>query len=196
MLLVFTEDELSEAVACRLAKFAGWEEQILRTFRRGGSGYLRAKVDSFCEIARTSPCFVLTDLDRVTCAPALLADWFGTRERRRNLVFRVAVREVEAWLLADRAGLAEFLGVKPHRIGRDPEAIQDPKEALLDVAKSSRPDIRYELLPTRNSFAIQGFGYNVILSRFAKQQWDVKAAAERSPSLARALVRLAECRVN
>jgi hypothetical protein len=192
---VFTEDELSDAVACRLANLAGWEEQTLRSFRRGGSGYLRKRVDSFCEIARTGPCFVLTDLDRMACAPALLADWFGVKERRENLVFRVAVREVEAWLLADRAGLANFLGVAPQRIKHDPEAIQNPKEALLNVAKLSRPEIRHELLPKRNSFAIQGLGYNVILSGFAKRLWNVSAAAERSRSLSRALVRLAECRV-
>jgi hypothetical protein len=53
---------------------------------------------------------VVADLDRDhDCAPRLVGEWLG--EPSALMCFRVAVRAVEAWLLADDEAIAGFLGV-------------------------------------------------------------------------------------
>jgi len=47
----------------------------------------------------------------------------GSRSRGHpNFLFRVAVREVEAWLLAHREGIARFLGISEHLVPLMPTA--------------------------------------------------------------------------
>lgn len=111
--------------------------------------------------------------------------------RHSNLIFRVAVREVEAWLLADKVNLAGFLHVPERFFPGAPDEIADPKAALLNLARRSRlSDIKGSLLPKRGSTAHVGPGYNECLGGFVRNRWDVRAAAGGSPSLARAMHRL------
>ncbi|MCB1524511.1 MAG: hypothetical protein KDJ20_08180 [Hyphomicrobiales bacterium] len=134
----------------------------------------------------------MTDMDNWECPPTLKVDWFGEESLAQNVLFRVAVREVEAWLLADRLGLAAFLGVNVNSIERGCDLIQDPKRHLLAVARRARREIREDLLPPRNSVATQGFGYNQRLSEFVLEHWSPSAAVTESPSLERAVRRIRE----
>ncbi|ATQ69523.1 MULTISPECIES: DUF4276 family protein [Methylosinus] len=192
MLLVATEDELSEAVVCRLVIEAGGSEAGVRAVRKNGYGYLRRSIDKFCETARRAPVVVLTDLDAASCPPALMRDWFGAKVRPPNLVFRVAVREVEAWLLADREGMGMFLHISPQKIDAEPESLQDPKQYLLRLARSAPRDLRDDLLPMKGAAASQGFGYNSRLCEFIRTSWSAERASGRSPSLAKASRRIRE----
>ena len=89
------EDELSEAVLREILKQSGRPFVVGAVYRRGGFGYLRANVRGFNNGAKGIPFFLLTDLDKNECAPMLIQEWL-TVPLHPNLIFRVAVREVEA----------------------------------------------------------------------------------------------------
>jgi hypothetical protein len=107
--------------------------------------------------------------------------------------FRVAVREVEAWLLADRASMALFLKVPLALIPRDPDGLDDPKLRLVDLARRSRQrDIRVDLVPREGSGRAVGPAYTSRLVEFAGKMWRPDAAAAHSDSLRRCRQRIAE----
>lgn len=57
------------------------------------------------------------------------------------MCFRIAVREVEAWLLADAEQAAGFLAVPLARIPAEPETLPDPKATLIALAGRSRKEL-------------------------------------------------------
>jgi len=60
------------------------------------------------QAASFSPWIVLIDLDQdANCAPTAKTAWLATSATQ--MCFRIAVRAVESWLLADRESLAAFL---------------------------------------------------------------------------------------
>jgi hypothetical protein len=112
-------------------------------------------------------------------------------EPHANLVFRVAVREIESWLPADREGFADFLGIGSDLIPLQPDQIPDPKQTLVKLARRSRRrTLRESIVPRRGSTAVQGPDYNGCLGDFVRGHWNRNAAAERSPSLDRTWTRL------
>jgi hypothetical protein len=147
---------------------------------------------SWREMARRGqPVFVITDLDRLPCPATLVAQWYGRSEPADNLLIRVAVREVESWLLADHDGMHQLLGVKG-RLPADPDKLADPKQHLLKLARSARRDIREDLIVAQGAIARQGIGYNARLSAFVAEEWSPSRASSRSNSLQRTRCRLAE----
>ncbi|RTD97891.1 DUF4276 family protein [Variovorax atrisoli] len=189
-LVLATEDELSETVGLCLAAEAGLE--VGQQLRRGGFGYLKSRLRNFCEIALHQPVFLLTDLDRMKCASTLVDKWMGDLERPENFVFRVAVREIESWLLADHDAIRSLLGKRIGRLPLDPDSLPDPKQALLALAARAPRDIRDDLVATEGALASQGLGYNAQLCHMVRQNWRPARAADRSPSLAKARKRLKE----
>ena len=192
-LFIATEDELSETVARKLVEDAGGED--IRPLRKGGNGYLRRSIGRFAELAARFPVLLLADLDEKRCAPALIADWAAAGAPSR-LLFRVVVREIEAWLLADREEIAEFLGISAAKIELNTETIGDPKRRLLDLAGKGRRDIRRDILPKSGSKSVQGFGYNPRLCEFVRKCWSSERAAPRNDSLARTIARLNELKAS
>jgi len=185
-----TEDELSEAVCERLVEDAGLT--VVLRLRKDGFGYLRANMAKWCDLAQRGPAVLLvTDLDRADCAPRLMTDWLGSRPRPERLLFRVAVREVEAWLLADAVGMATLLGSRA-RVTARPEALLDPKAELLRLARRAPRAVRDDLLADRGAISYQGLGYNHRLCAFVRTTWDPDRASRRSQSLASARQRLQE----
>jgi hypothetical protein len=193
MLLVATEDELSEAVALRLvAPLLNGDLSKVRTLGRQGNGYLKRSIRKFCETAQRLPVLLLTDLDAAECPATLLSAWLGDLKSPRDLVFRVVVREIETRLLADRSGMASFLGIAPAKTEAQPERIKDPKRYLLQLAKKAHRDVREDLVPAEGIRAAQGFGYNRRLRGFVETLWSADRASEASASLKRARTRIDE----
>ncbi|WP_172424461.1 DUF4276 family protein [Vandammella animalimorsus] len=182
-----TEDELSEAVGLRLLREHKAFAQIQPTLlRKDGSGYLRSNMDKWKNLAQHQLVVLLTDLDKITCPVALLDDWLGTgRVCPGNLIFRVAEREVEAWLMADHEAFALLMGKKA-KLPREPDALLDPKRYLLEQARKAPRTVRQDLIAETGAVAKQGIGYNNCLVKWMKAKWCPQRAAERSPSLARA----------
>jgi hypothetical protein len=104
------------------------------------------------------------------------------------MCFRVAVRAVEAWLLADFEAMADFLGVASNKVPRDPERLAAPKEAMVNLARHSRRNaIREDLVPRAGSGRVVGPGYTSRLIEFASDHWRPAMAARRAESLRRAI---------
>jgi hypothetical protein len=187
---IATEDELSEAVGSRLVAEVLPEFDVVQKLRRGGNGYLRTKCQSFNRMAVRHPVLLITDLDNSECASALIESWFGILPRNANLKFRVAVREIESWLLADHQGMQNLLVNGANNIAANPDELPNPKEYLLQRAKRAPRDVKNDLIRSKGALAKQGLGYNSRLCRFVREAWDPASASQRSNSLARAIERL------
>ena len=184
------EDRLSEAVIRTLLAHTKRNYAVGTAYGRGGFGYLRRTVRGWNSGAVGVPFVLLTDLDRWTCPQALIDDWLPV-PKHHNLLFRVAVREVESWLLADSTNPANFLAAPAKLISGDVDGLADPKAELIALARRSRRrDIRDRLVPKLGSTAKVGPDYNACLIGFVTSHWRVDAAEDRSPSLARTLNRL------
>jgi len=184
------EDELSEAVLRRLLDYAKRGYSVGTAYGRGGYGYLKKTIPVWNKAAKYKPFVILTDLDQRPCASALIAEWLRMPQHP-NLLLRIAVREVEAWLLADRTNLANFLHVPEKHIPVAPEQLMDPKQAMIEVARRSKLElIRQRIVPKKGSTATQGREYNACLCEFVSRSWSIPSAMAQSPSLERTVLRL------
>lgn len=194
---VATEDALSEAIAERLINDENRGMSVAVRVGRRGNSYLQKNLPSYADIACKIPLLLLTDLDSNTCPINLINRWRGTRTLPQKMVFRVVVREIEAWLLADRAGFAGFSGIPLHRIPEKPELLNDPKETLINlVRRYGKKSIKEDILPGRNSTARIGLSYNQSLCGFAQQLWSPVNAAKAADSLRRTIQRIHELRLS
>ncbi len=186
------EDVVSAAVGRRLIReYTSFH--LKTTFRKDGNGYLRTKLKNFCEIANRTPFLLITDLDRVACPPSLIKNWtnnnaFSVPEK---MLFRIAVTEIESWLLADHEAMKLLLGSKA-KLPHSPDVLDNPKKTLLQLAQSAPKKIRDDLIGDNKAMASQGLGYNARLSEFVNNSWSPERASLRSASLSRSLQRLKE----
>lgn len=187
MLNVIVEDALSETVMRKLLNHVGFHGQP--TFRdMRGNVKIRGCMRKFAEASRVFPHIVLTDLDRLPCPPALIQEW-GIRQIPATMLFRIAVHEVESWLMADREAFATYLHVDPEKVPFEPDAEIDTKQSLFSIVRRSKKiRLRSEILPTPGSHI--GPLYNEHFCRFVRDFWRVDVAAGNSPSLARSMDRL------
>ena len=141
------EDELSEAVIRRLLSHSARGYAIGTAYGKNGFGYLRKTITGWNRAAAGTPFILLTDLDQHECPTALIESWLPVA-RHPNLIFRVAVREVESWLLADRTNFSGFLGVRHTAMPSPVEGLLDPKAKLVSLASKSRyREIRERVAP-------------------------------------------------
>jgi hypothetical protein len=190
-LYLATEDVLSEAVGLKMIHTEIGDKVEIQTLRRNGFGYLKSKMHDFAGMAARNVIVLLTDLDTAKCAPSMKADWFHKIDQPSKFVFRIAVRETESWLMADRVHFSDFLGVSQNAVPQDPETLVDPKAKLVDIARKAKRDLRSDLVPARGVRAKQGIGYNEVLCGFVERMWDCRRASQNSDSLRRACDRLA-----
>jgi len=180
------EDRLSEIVLRTILRQSGRPYHVTSCIGLSGFGYLRKNINELNHAARIMPILVLTDLDRVECAPILRWDWLNVSPHQ-NLLFRVAVREVESWVMAHRTAFAVFLGIRTDLIPSDPDGLDDPKRTLLDLAaKSRKRELREAMIPAPKSTAKVGPDYNGRLGEFVMMNWGVREAAKNSLSLRKA----------
>jgi hypothetical protein len=177
------EGIVDEAVVKRLIKFVGGTPSGV--FGKNGKSQLRMKINGYNNAAHLTPWVVLVDLDHDTeCAPLLRNEWLP--HPASKMCFRVAVHEVETWLLADRVRIARFLGVSQSVVPRDPETIDDPKKAMVDLAKRSRwRAISEDMVPREGSGRPVGPAYTSRLMEFAGRAWSPEEAMDVSDSLRR-----------
>lgn len=187
---IATEDQLSEAIALRLIADVPTPHFIQLKLGRTGNGYLRSKMSSWYQMAQHQVMLVLTDLDSANCLVQFRDQWLVAAPPQ-NLLLRIAVREVESWVLADHIAMRALIGAKGV-LPAAPDELADPKQTLLKLAKSAPKQVREDLLKTINGNLAQGLGYNARLTAWVNSEWSPQRAAERSPSLARARLRLNE----
>jgi hypothetical protein len=154
-----------------------------------GKTFLNANIHGYNNAAKYAPWLVVRDMDHDAPCPGELASRLLPQPAAKML-FRIAVREVESWILADPERLAVFLSVTASLVPQDPDALEDPKEILVNLARRSRRKaIRDDMTPTSGASVI-GPAYGSRVAEFATAHWRPNVAALRSPSLRRCMTRL------
>lgn len=182
------EGIVDEAVFRRLVRAVRAEPGPV--YGRNGKHSLLERLPGYNNAARFSPWLILVDLDRdADCAPPFKVARLPNPSAL--MCFRVAVREVEAWLLADPERLANFLDVNQNLILRNPEEALDAKQAVVNLARRSRSlDIARDLVPREESGRAEGPAYASRLIEFvldARHGWRPAVAARASESLSRCI---------
>lgn len=190
-MIVGVEDAVSEAAVRKMLAVYDVAATVVLPLR--GNTYLKSKAPGLNQTAQTQSVLLLTDLDSPgRCPASLRTSWLKGAPSPR-LVFRVAVHEVEAWLLAHRNAFANFAGISASRIPKEIDSVADPKRALVNLCrKSSNTRVRSGIVPATGSTAGVGPDYNPLLTTFVARSWNPTEAAANSPSLARSLQRLEE----
>ncbi|MDR2675917.1 MAG: hypothetical protein LBC18_13885 [Opitutaceae bacterium] len=184
---LLAEDELGLAVGQKLIAET-LPLQVWRKDNAHGYGNLKRNVSKYNEMGRRMAVLMLADLDNSTCPSKMINDWLPGRTLSSGFLFRICVREVEAWLLAHGNALAAFLQISEKRIPRNPETLSDPKRTLINLAQKSPRKIREGLTPIGS--ATIGPYYNELLGGFVQGAWDPAIAESQAPSLARTRARL------
>ncbi|MGC3005229.1 hypothetical protein ACPF8X_44320, partial [Streptomyces sp. G35A] len=109
------EDVLSLVLMEKVLAHTGRGYTVLRPLVARGVGNMRKSVSKYLNASRALPHVVLVDLDQTPCAPQLREQW-GVATLPRSMLFRVAVREAEAWVLADQEGFASYAGIPVSKI--------------------------------------------------------------------------------
>ena len=105
---ILVEGRTDEPVAKRLLGHVGLEAGTV--YGKRGKPHLLERLPNYNKAADHLPWFVIVDLDMDTsCPPEAIATWLPNPSSAMR--FRVAVRAIEAWLMADRENMAKFLGV-------------------------------------------------------------------------------------
>jgi hypothetical protein len=187
-LTVAVEGLVDEAVARKIVESVG--ATAARTYGRTGKAHLSARLPGYNRAANHSPWFVVMDLDNDECAPRLRTQLLPNQSERMCL--RIAVKEVEAWLLADREEMAHFLRVAVSRVPTSPDEAHDSKQSIVQAARhSSHQAIRADIVPRSGSGRAVGPAYPSRMIEFV-ERWRPEVAAQRSDSLSRCLTRLGE----
>ena len=186
---------MSQAVAERLIYEYAPALKLTQIFGLSGFGELKRKMPTFDKIAQYSePILVITDLDSLQlCLLRFRSEWCQGLQMLPDFVFRIAVAEIESWLLADRRQVAQWLGIAESLVPRHPEAVPQPKECLVGLARRSRNRrLREAMVPKPSSTGATGPGYNDCVSEFATLHWHPSIARTIAPSLNRAIIRIDE----
>ena len=189
---VVAEDQLTQAVLHKCISEVLPAYSVARTEVKGGRGNVQRELGAYAALAEVMPVLIGVDLDSGVCAPTLLGGW-GRLPPQTGLLLRVAVREIESWVLADQRRVASFIGAAPNEVPRRPDRLSDPKRSLLELARAhAGSELKADLVP-RNfdaSYPRIGPAYNLRLCAFIAKKWRPHVAREKSASLERAMLAL------
>lgn len=169
---------------------------VATCYGKNGIPYIKQRIDSFHATAKPDNLFIcLIDLDAAECALELKQQLLP-HPISDSFIFRIAVTEIESWLLADREGIAKFIGAPVNKVPDSPDKCLNPKTEIVNLArKYGKEKLKRDLVPAENTSTPVGKGYSTQIARFIQEQWTPAAAVENSPSFARtikALRRLSE----
>jgi len=177
------EDEVTHQVMLKIYDFVQGCFSESRAIPCYGNGKIKRQIKAYNLAAQYSHYFVVTDLDnQYPCAPSLIENWLPDT-RSSKLLFRVAVHEIESWLLADRENFAAFFSIDQKLVPLNPDNEIDPKRTVISLAKKSRrKEIREAIVPI-DTYASKGPGYNTQFEIFIQKFWSIESARKNSPSL-------------
>ncbi len=163
--------------------------------RRTGKQSLDGKMRGYLAGAVHVPWFVLRDLDNDGCVVEVRHRLVGETVPPL-LIFRIAIRTVDAWLMADRDALADHLKVRladiPINMANHPE----PKKALFASAARSKSNfIKKSVSPASLKGRKISSDFFETMIEFVDYVWRPDVAAQNSESLGRALKALKQFQV-
>lgn len=187
---VAVEGPSDVSVVRRILEFVGCSVHLVHG--RAGKHHIDLNLTGYNNAARFAPWFVLRDLDHdAACAGALVGQLLPTPATWMR--FRVAVREVESWVLADPAGISKFLRIREALVPGSPDQLNDPKAVLVNLARQSPiAAIRTDMVPATGMSSAVGPAYASRLNEFALGHWRPSIAVSNSESLRRCVERLRE----
>ena len=179
------EGDTDVPVADRLIRHVGLAPH--RAIVAGGVPKLDQRIPGLIRSATRINWLILRDLDRECCAPQLIRRLFA-RGIPSRVSLRIPVRSMESWMLADTVGFSEAFSVHRSRLPERPDDLENAKLYLANLCRSSRQSaVRNTIPPRAGSGRAVGPEYASRISAFARQTWNPERAAQRSPSLARAI---------
>jgi hypothetical protein len=188
---ILAEDSLCEHLAKKLISLNSHKFSVGVSYLGNGYGYIKNNIKGFNNASRGIPIFAITDLVGI-CPREQIGHWLP-HGCKRNFLFRIAVKESEAWILADKVGFSTFLGIRIGLIPDDADNIYDPKRCLVNLAARSRKRTLHDaLVPRPNTTAVIGPDYNYRMMEFVETIWDPLRASHNSSSLNKAILRLSE----
>lgn len=192
MLNIAVEGASDQEAARAVVSAAG--QEVGKIVVAGGCTKLDPKIPKYNQAAAFGPGWVVFRDADTDCPVDLRGSLTVGMEFSDRFQLRIAKSMTEAWLLADREGFAEYFKVRPKVIPEDPESLPHAKQSLLNLVGWYAPkSIRADVVTSEGK---TGQLYTYRINDFARDRWGVAAAAERSPSLARAVARIREIQQN
>lgn len=188
------EGLLEEPVARKIVFFCG--HNVGDCFGKNGFVFIKEKSYRYHSITKKgNAVFVLTDFadSKCPCIVEACHQYLITHIAKpdNKFLLRFAVAELESWLLADRMGISNYLGVPTNKIPVSPDTETDPKQLLVNLArKSKRKGIKSALVPSKYHGGVVGPNYRSTMQKFIENVWDIESARKNSPSLERCVSRL------
>jgi hypothetical protein len=182
------EGSIDEAALRKIVRTVG--SDLGDVYGRNGKQFILKRIAGYNHSARYRHWVVLVDLDDdYPCAPEALADWLPAPAQLMEM--RIAVREVESWLLADRDRISAFLDVAEGIVPGNPDELTDPKLELVNLARRSRSRaIRDDMVPDPRAGQSEGPAYASRIIHFIADTnagWRPIVAAQFSASLSRCI---------
>ena len=181
------EGKTDAPVAERIVRLVGLVPRT--SFVAGGKTKLDPRIPGLNRLAARTNWLILRDFDHdAPCPPALVHNLMAGQTIAPRLSLRIAVRALESWLLADIEGFSSEFSVKREHVPANPDDRDNPKKDLVQACGHSiRGEIRRAMTPHPRSGRKVGREYTSRVIRFANNRWSPERAAQRSPSLHRAL---------
>ncbi|MDR1133676.1 MAG: DUF4276 family protein [Synergistaceae bacterium] len=191
-LYLAVEDELSEHAGRKIVEYLGGN--VVRCFNAGCKSQLQANFQKYRQLAEREAVLLIVDLDRpshnMPCASVLINEWSSGRALPSKMFVRIAVREIESWLIADHEAMKIFIGTG-RKFPDEPDKLDDPKRSLLNLLRQKhlRDDV---VRLSKDGNVAQGIAYNNVLGRWVDEYWSPGRAGDKSESLRRAINKLGQ----
>ena len=198
------EDEATREVIVRIIKEYGHDLNILGSLPARGS-QVKSSIKKYNQLSQKYPVILLTDLDEEPCGPVGKEKLLRDVQKSRDFVVNIAVDEVDAWLMADKDGFANYFGVPlsimpnsvPQKMsGRKalPELSLPVKSSwfithqLMQHSTNAERKAQVEVSPKDKN--CKGKEYNTAIVPFVRNVWNPEKARLASDSLNRMILRI------
>ena len=186
------EGQLEEPVADKLLMHCGHDKGDV--YGKKGCNYIHNKAKGFRYLAQDNcGVLVLTDFrdTGMPCPSDALQNKLFLGISHPHFLCRLAVNELESWLLADRSSMARFLGISVSTITKNPDYEPFPKKTLVNLARRThKSSIRKDIVPEDEHGGIVAPAYLASMTKFIREYWNIADACKNPPSLNRCVLRL------
>ena len=143
-----------------------------RVIVTGGKNRFDARLSKYNQAALLNPWLALRDSDHdASDCPATLRHSLLTVPQSPAMCLRLAVRTLEAWLLADARTFSDHFSVPASKVPNEPEGLARPKDALIKACRSSRRrEVRAGMVPPPGTSGT-GPEYTNFISRYCREAW-------------------------
>ena len=189
VIYIASEDLLSRSVAEKIIKICRPDFSPYPIGPDRGKSAVLKKLPDYNKSAVGRIFFVVVDLDNERCVVDFIKKCVHRTPLNKGLLFRIAVREIESWLLADRIGFSHHFKIPKQKLPENPDSLEDPKQFLVNTIQRycKSKNHKENIVPQKTTGAVVGPAYNLSLIQFIESDWNVERAGQNSSSLKRAV---------